>query len=595
MKKNISKKPFFRCHFLKNFNIGPKIIISFSIVISLLLVLVFSSYQIIANSLITQTQENTLQIIKQTSKTIETTLSEIDRLVLSISRNEILGELVSQFDTADQIEKSYLDTKIKQISTSLISTRNDIADIIIITKKGGYFIIPPNNSITSLNYKPFTSYAYRKYSAAKKSSLWLDTYTTDNQGTHAISPKVVTILKDMYISTHVGKIGIIQLNIKETHLNNLIMDVKSASGGDFFVLGSNQNIVLNPQQPSMSEKKIYKKYLEQLTHKKSGFFYTKINHIKNLLVFDKIDRTGWFVIFTIPINNITKNIQNATHNLLIIGLLCALIGITFSFLISQDISGALSCLDQQITSIENGNLDIDLILERNDEFGRLSENFQKMVLGLKTILSSISNNSTAQISPSQANSNPDLNEIINETQAKLRQLVDIDPLTGAYNRRFFEQYYRIELNKLHANLISCNTKETNCYLGIAFVDIDNFKRINDNYGHHIGDLVLKDLVKILMNQLSNYDVVCRYGGEEFVIVFTQTDRETILQNVEKIRKNVNDYHFYLNENILDGHVTISIGVSFFPKDHLLPDHLIEIADKRLYVAKNTGKNKIVFE
>ena len=218
MKNNNTKKIFSQYSFFNNISISSKIVISFSIVISLLLVLAFVSYQIIADSLIRQTQENTIQLTRQTSKILEVELNEIDRLALAISRNEIIGSMVNQFDTADPIKKSYLDTEIKKVLASLIGTRNDIADILIITNQGGTLVFPPHNSLTSLNFKALESYAYQQYLAQQKVSLWLDTYTSDNQGTYIISPKVISIIKEMYVSTMIKKIGLVQINIKESYL-----------------------------------------------------------------------------------------------------------------------------------------------------------------------------------------------------------------------------------------------------------------------------------------------------------------------------------------------------------------------------------------
>ena len=154
-------------------------------------------------------------------------------------------------------------------------------------------------------------------------------------------------------------------------------------------------------------------------------------------------------------------------------------------------------------------------------------------------------------------------------------LIEKDPLTGVYNRRKFDN--DIEL------LISMSDRTTKgCALLI--IDIDNFKDFNDRYGHFEGDLVLKKVTHNIESNIRNYDKIhiYRYGGEEFIIIIPDTTANEALTIGERLRKNVKEA----------SDVTISVGVSHYKELAGNINELITNADKALYKAKRTGKDKV---
>ena len=158
-----------------------------------------------------------------------------------------------------------------------------------------------------------------------------------------------------------------------------------------------------------------------------------------------------------------------------------------------------------------------------------------------------------------------------------------DPLTKVYNRRyfmlrFFEEFERAKRFKLN--------------LSILMADIDLFKKINDRYGHLVGDVVLVEIAKIIKENIREIDFVARYGGEEFVVILQETDRDGALFLAERIINKVNSQMIEAFDERLK--LTLSIGVSFFPKDATSADSLLEVADKALYKAKAEGRNRVVF-
>lgn len=179
---------------------------------------------------------------------------------------------------------------------------------------------------------------------------------------------------------------------------------------------------------------------------------------------------------------------------------------------------------------------------------------------------------------------------------KLKIAAETDGLTGVYNRRFFNEYLEIEVKRLISEH-NFNTESKNqINFAIAIIDIDNFKKINDTYGHLKGDNVLVQVVEIIKGSIFSRDVICRYGGEEFVILFTRTSRAGAITAAEKIRKRVEQHAFIFNDSNKNGRVTISIGFAYFD-DYAegSVQNILEIADKRLYIAKTSGKNKLIYE
>jgi len=132
-------------------------------------------------------------------------------------------------------------------------------------------------------------------------------------------------------------------------------------------------------------------------------------------------------------------------------------------------------------------------------------------------------------------------------------------------------------------------RETSKSHVLMMIDIDNFKKINDYFGHNIGDQVLKNIAKIILNSTRNSDFVGRYGGEEFLVFLPYTDIKNGFFIAERIRKSTENYAIQSIKQT----VSVSIGISIFPENGLILDELIKKADKAMYFAKNLGKNRTI--
>lgn len=169
---------------------------------------------------------------------------------------------------------------------------------------------------------------------------------------------------------------------------------------------------------------------------------------------------------------------------------------------------------------------------------------------------------------------------INFMYTQTKQMSITDPLTRLFNRRHFEVEFEREFKR---------AKRYNNPLSIAIADIDFFKKVNDTYGHSCGDYVLREIAYIISNNFRQTDLIFRYGGEEFVIILTETSGEKALIPLERLRKAVENYDFrYNNQNFK---ITLSIGVSSNMK-LATTSEFFDDADKGLYKAKNNGRNQI---
>ncbi|MCF7887000.1 MAG: GGDEF domain-containing protein [Candidatus Omnitrophica bacterium] len=168
-----------------------------------------------------------------------------------------------------------------------------------------------------------------------------------------------------------------------------------------------------------------------------------------------------------------------------------------------------------------------------------------------------------------------------ELYGRLQELSIRDYLTGTYNRRFFNQ--RVEEEFLRS-------KKLKNKLSFLMIDIDDFKKINDTYGHLVGDAVLERCVSLILEGVRQIDFVGRLGGEEFGVLLTDTDKAGAIMVSERICSRISQERIKVFDENLN--ITVSIGVSTYPSNTIYMDLFTEIADKALYRAKASGKDRV---
>lgn len=163
-----------------------------------------------------------------------------------------------------------------------------------------------------------------------------------------------------------------------------------------------------------------------------------------------------------------------------------------------------------------------------------------------------------------------------------KTLAITDELTGLYNRRYF-------MDQL-VQQKALSERDDSDFI-VCFCDLDHFKAINDKFGHHTGDVVLKKFAEILKSSIREVDYAARFGGEEFVCLLVNTDIKSALKVTERIRSGLAKYNF--NDIAPTLQATVSIGVSNFKQFHTIQETLMN-ADNRMYRAKELGRNKVVY-
>lgn len=169
-----------------------------------------------------------------------------------------------------------------------------------------------------------------------------------------------------------------------------------------------------------------------------------------------------------------------------------------------------------------------------------------------------------------------------DLQAKLKEQAIRDPLTGLFNRRYLQTTIDRE---------TARASREGFPIGIVMIDIDDFKMANDAYGHQMGDLVLQTLGKLLLSRIRAEDIVCRYGGDEFLILLPKASRAATFERAEQWRADFEAVRTVLGEVVLQR--TICLGVAAYPADGTTVKASIQAADQALYRAKTMGKNRVV--
>jgi diguanylate cyclase (GGDEF)-like protein len=167
---------------------------------------------------------------------------------------------------------------------------------------------------------------------------------------------------------------------------------------------------------------------------------------------------------------------------------------------------------------------------------------------------------------------------------ELKRISITDSLTGFLNRRYFHERLIEEIAR---------SKRHTTAMSLAIMDLDDFKLLNDTYGHQAGDEALKAIARCVHHSIRAIDVAARYGGEEFTLILPQTNKADACQIAERICQEIAD--LTLSHQLLEGYeqLTVSIGLATYPEDAETPEALIRCADTALYAAKGQGKNRVV--
>ena len=223
-------------------------------------------------------------------------------------------------------------------------------------------------------------------------------------------------------------------------------------------------------------------------------------------------------------------------------------------------------LSSEAAKVASGNLDVDIPVSGLSEVSYLTQVFNHMVASLRRNREELSS----------------ANHALRETNEELHQISITDGLTGLYNRKHIMELFAREKSR---------SQRTHHDLSVMMLDIDYFKKINDAYGHPVGDTVMCRLAETFMSSVRDCDYVGRYGGEEFMVILPDSTLENAAVTAERIRTNVGNLQFVEDGQTFS--VTVSIGIAGFPDHGENTESIVGHADSALYQAKAEGRNKVV--
>lgn len=321
------------------------------------------------------------------------------------------------------------------------------------------------------------------------------------------------------------------------------------NGSYIYVIDQDKQVLYHPEKSRIGSFVAENNGIDEIVaNKEGGMLLTNSKGIDMLAGYSTIPSTGWVVITQSPLESTLVPLTGIMEKVILRTLPLALAVFLFIWLFARAISKPLQQLADKARSLDNPTV--------NEEIEKIHSWYVES-LGLKrAMLSGV--------------------KLIQSQIGDLKRDAETDPLTGANNRRAF-QFRLKQLTLLEVPF------------SILALDIDYFKRINDSYGHSMGDEVLKQQTKILNRYCREGDMVARTGGEEFVLLLKETSIEDAFLVAERLRIAISEETFDVV-----GNITVSIGVSHWSISKVISaEKTLSLADKALYQAKEQGRNRCI--
>lgn len=380
--------------------------------------------------------------------------------------------------------------------------------------------------------------------------------------------------------------GTIAVAVPLTTLSKRLASIKLTKGSYAWLVDSNNLIISHPLQRLVMKVNLstnesvnfpgFHKVVEKIKSQNNGYgryFDTQLSESK-IITFSKIDfLPDWTLFVTTEESEIFENIYEILYNILIIALVLMLLFLLLISKLADKVTMPIIQLTQDVEASVNTKNNVIRIIHANDEIGALSKAFHSSLQKINSYTSRLEemvNRRTKEVLIK--------NTLLSEQNIKLEELVSKDPLTQLYNRRAFYALVDTELSRAKRHHFS---------VALAVLDIDNFKQINDQYGHDVGDLVLRRFADELSLNMRKEDLICRWGGEEFTILLSASTTEKVFNHMEEVRKKISNMKFDSVDK-----VTFSTGMSTLREGEEFKQWF-KRADQAMYKAKAAGRNCIV--
>jgi diguanylate cyclase (GGDEF)-like protein len=357
-------------------------------------------------------------------------------------------------------------------------------------------------------------------------------------------------------------------------LGSLLEEFRLGKGGDLYILDDRGRFLTAPRFTDVAL--LGTQGMQVPTRDDGRMEVKKRSSYDGRSVFCSITRleaTGWWIVYEEDYKSAMKPVLNTQTRIWVAVLLIGVVFILVALKIVKSLMRPVHELKLGAERINEGLVGVNIPRGTNDEIGMMIDTFNEMA---KTITLS---KAELQYKNKMLNTQ---NDQLQDMNQKLEELSITDGLTGLFNHRHFWNILNTELSRV------------NMYQGdlaLLLIDLDDFKRVNDQFGHAVGDLLLQSVARVQRETVRDTDIVARYGGEEFAILLPDTDRKGVENVSEKIRANVEALRFKVPETDITISVTISVGVSVFRGNRR---EFFNAADRALYLSKSEGKNCVSY-
>jgi len=268
---------------------------------------------------------------------------------------------------------------------------------------------------------------------------------------------------------------------------------------------------------------------------------------------------SWAIFIQQPYETIYWSLGRMRRLSIVVGFISLSLAVLLAFLISRYITRSIAKLTHGVRQIANRNFTFKVDIHSKNEIGELADTFNLMVDQLNVH-----------------------RKRIEKQQKKLELLARTDALTGLSNHRHF------------MDQLTCEVERAVRYaspLSVMILDLDDFKRVNDTYGHPVGDRVLLKIAEVIEKHMRSTDITARYGGDEFCVALPNTTAQGARVLARKLREEIADKVFSVDGEVTF-HITCSIGLAKFHKDMKNSLVILKFADQALYKAKSAGRNRV---
>lgn len=470
-------------------------------------------------------------------------------------------------------------SETNEIKSYLLEKINS-PDILLNTTSGYYknieqsLIQVSNNFGNSVHYYLYDIDGYLVIASEKNSaSDWLEVMTThpgDYKKTEVISnsrfrENTLDIISPVIVKDET--VGLIRANISIDYFETFLSDKQTS-----FVIDKEGNSLFGYEANSPEDASFLKYALspdgKTQVKKQAGNAYW--GNSRFLYGYASIPEYDWIYVVRQSTDNYTNIVSTLPIIFIILLVMVALAAIWISQSLAVKYTQPILELSEKMQNAADGELDVHCDMEREDEFGTLSTNFNHMINMISTNYSEVLK-ARKELENSQ--------EQLQANYEHIERLAYTDALTGLYNRMAFFKF---------ANEIISNNQGGLKNHAVIFIDLDGFKSINDTLGHDYGDLLLKAVSSQLSQYIEEDDILARNGGDEFVILKNRiSSHEHLTQFLESLIS-IATKPFVLEDETV--HITLSAGAAMFPQNGLSLNELMKNADIAMYSSKNSGKN-----